>query len=274
MTQEQTTPDRTPAGWGNVADAYDTDVAPTMTQYAQAAMDATDLRPDQQVLDVAAGSGALALEAARRGAQVTAIDFAPEMIARLQTRADQEGLQVDAQVMDGQALEFPDASFDRVYSNMGLMFFPSPDAGMKEMRRVLRDGGQVGIVTWNVPERSEMFKSMFDALEDAVPDLPPPPEPPAVYSLADPDDLARRMETAGFHDVAVQQVVRYWTHPTPEIMWDAFVRSNPVIPGILRRVGDDKADAVRTAFLERVRPMAKDGQVSLSGEAHMATGRT
>lgn len=272
MAHSQTTPDRTPDGWGDVAAAYDADIAPSMTQYAQEALEATGLREGERVLDVAAGSGALSLAAARRGARVVAIDFAPQMVHLLTDHAHREGLDVEAHVMDGQALRFPDGSFDAAYSNMGLMFFPSPDAGMQEMRRVLRDGGRAGVVTWNAPERSETFQVMFDALHDAVPDLPPPPEPPAVFSLSDADDLAARMERAGFGDVTVRQVRHAWTSDSPEAMWTSFTRSNPVMPGILRRVGPDRAEAVHTAFIARVGSMVRDGRVTLHGEAHLATG--
>lgn len=272
MSQVQSTPDRTPEGWGSVAAAYDADIAPTMAGYAEEALAATRLQKGERVLDVAAGSGALSLQAARHGAQVVAIDFAPGMIERLQQHADKGGLDIDARVMDGQDLDLPDGTFDAVYSNLGLMFFPSPDQGLAEMHRVLREGGRAGIVTWNVPERSETFAAMFGALKDAVPDLPPPPQPPAVFSLSDPEDLQARMERAGFKEVSVRQVVRMWTEATPEAMWDGLTRSNPVMPGILRQVGPEKAAAVRDAFIARIEPKMQDGQVALTGEVHLATG--
>lgn len=273
MTPIQTTPDRTPDGWGRVADAYDADIAPTMTRYAQEALDATELQPGEAVLDVAAGSGAVALEAARRGAHVVAVDFAPEMVERLLRRAAEADLHVEAHVMDGQALELPDGHFDAAYCNLGLMFFPSPDRGLAEMRRVLRTDGRAAVATWNVPERSELFQVMFGALHDAVPDLPPPAEPPAAFSLSDPDDLATRMKNAGFRDVEVRQVERLWVQESPEEMWASMIRSNPVMPGLLEKVGTENAERVKEAYVARVRPMMRDGQVQLKGEVHLAIGR-
>lgn len=269
-----TTPDRTPEGWGDVAEAYDEHIAPLMVQFARAALDATELRKGDAVLDVAAGSGALAREAARRGASVLATDFSPGMVRRLQQRAREESLHLEARVMDGQALEVADGSFTTAYCNMGLMFFPAPAKGLSEMRRVLVAGGRAGIVTWTAPERSQTFATMFAALHDAVPDLPPAPEPPAVFSLADPDDLARRMEGAGFRDVAVRQITAAFTAPSPEAAWAAMIESNPVMPAMLSQVGPANADAVRQAYIRRAAAFVRDGEVRMMGEANLATGTT
>ena len=90
-----------------------------------------------RLLDVAAGTGVLALEAARRGAEV-ATDFAPGMVEVMRRRFAGEGLDTRAEVMDGQALSLHDQSFDIGTSTFGLIFFPDPLAGLRELRRVRR----------------------------------------------------------------------------------------------------------------------------------------
>lgn len=273
MTQATLPPDQTPEGWGNVAIAYDAHIRPSTTRLAAAALDATALREGERVLDVAAGTGALSIEAARRGAQVVATDFAPGMVAQLETASGEHGLQIDARVMDGQALDLPDAVFDAAYSILGVMFFPSPDAGLAEMHRVLKPGGRAGIVVWNVPDRSETFSTLFAALHDVVPDMPRPATPPPAFSLADPQDLARRMQEADFSDVHVRQVTTEFVDPSPEAAWEAFQTTNPVFPQILAQLDVAQADRLRTAFIRRAHSFVQDGALRMKAEAHLATGR-
>ena len=95
------------------------------------------LRSGMRFLDVAAGSGALAIPAARRGARVLAIDQSPVMLDLLRQRARTEGLDIETRVMDGHALALDADSFDMAGSQFGVMLFPDMPRGIREMARVV-----------------------------------------------------------------------------------------------------------------------------------------
>ena len=142
-----------PEVWSSAAAGYDDAIAPIMRPYAATTLDLLGLtggtaRP--RLLDVAAGTGVVALEAARRGAEVVATDFAPGMVEVMRRRFAAEGLNARAEVMDGQALGLEDESFDLGTSTFGLIFFPDPLVGLRELRRVLRPGGAAGIASWDL----------------------------------------------------------------------------------------------------------------------------
>ncbi len=140
-----------PEVWSSVARGYDDAIAPMMRPYAITTLDLLGLtggRARLRLLDVAAGTGVVAVEAARRGAEVLATDFAPGMVDVMRRRFAGEGLDVRAEVMDGQALGLDDESFGLGTSTFGLIFFLDPLVGLRELRRVLRPGGRVGIASW------------------------------------------------------------------------------------------------------------------------------
>ena len=112
---------------------------------------AADPRPGQAVLDVACGSGNVALIAARRCCDVTGIDIAANLIERAHRRADAEGSRIDFRVSDAQALPFPDARFDVVVSAIGVMFAPDQARAAHELIRVCRPGGTIALANW-MPE--------------------------------------------------------------------------------------------------------------------------
>lgn len=112
---------------------------------------AADPRPGQDVLDIACGSGNIALVAARRYCQVSGLDIAENLIERARTRADAEGSRIDFRVGDAQALPWPDASFDIVTSAFGIMFAPDQEKAASEALRVCRSGGRLVLANW-MPE--------------------------------------------------------------------------------------------------------------------------
>ena len=139
-TQEH---EQTPAAWDKIAPGYDEFVTATHMELGNEGLRRAELRPGMRFLDVAAGSGALSIPAARLGARVLATDQSPVMLERLSARARDEGLDVETRVMDGHALELDDASFDMAGSQFGVMLFPDMPKGIREMARVVRPGGRV-----------------------------------------------------------------------------------------------------------------------------------
>ena len=109
-------------------------------------IEALDVHSTEQVLDVATGSGNAALAAARRGCDVTGVDYVPALLERARRRADAEELSIEFVEGDAEALPFPDASFDVVSSVFGSMFAPDQEKAAAELARVVRPGGRIGIV--------------------------------------------------------------------------------------------------------------------------------
>src|SRR6185295_8236859 len=100
-----------------------------------------DLKPGMTVLDVACGTGNLAIPAARTGATVTGVDIAPNSVQQARENAKAEGLNVSFDEGDAEALPYADASFDTVVTMFGAMFAPRPELVASELKRVCRPGG-------------------------------------------------------------------------------------------------------------------------------------
>ena len=120
-----------------------------------------DAAPGAHFLDVACGSGQLALIAAREGLEVTGVDIARNLVERARERAQAEGLPARFEEADAEALPFEDASFDIVASLVGAMFAPRPDRVAQELLRVCSPGGTIAMVNWT-PQGfiGQMFKAV------------------------------------------------------------------------------------------------------------------
>jgi ubiquinone/menaquinone biosynthesis C-methylase UbiE len=114
-------------------------------------IESTGVSASQRIIDVACGSGNLALSAARRNCVAYGIDYVPALIDRAKTRAIAEGLSVDFYVSDCERMPFEDNFFDRVFSIFGVMFSPDPIQASNELIRICRPGGKVALGNW-VPE--------------------------------------------------------------------------------------------------------------------------
>jgi ubiquinone/menaquinone biosynthesis C-methylase UbiE len=125
---------------------------------AQALAEACAVSAGQEVLDVGAGDGNFALACAREGASVVACDISPGMVERGRARSQADGYDVEWVVGDAEALPFEDARFDCVGSVFGAFIAPRPDVVARELFRVVRPGGTVGLTAWT-PDgvMAEMF---------------------------------------------------------------------------------------------------------------------
>jgi len=170
-------------GWAHFAqlESLTTPPAAQLVRYAR-------VTADQGVLDVACGTGVVAVTAARLGARVTGLDLTPELLERARENAALAKVSIDFHEGDVEKLPFDDSEFDVVLSQYGHMFAPRPDVAIAEMLRVLRPGGTIAFSTWP----PEMIVGRMFAL--AVKYAPPPPpgvSPPPQWG--DPNVIRDRL---------------------------------------------------------------------------------
>jgi SAM-dependent methyltransferase len=123
-------------------------IGTTLQIVGESLAEAVDVRAGEAVLDVAAGNGNATLAAARRFARVTSTDYVPHLLEKGAARAEAEGLEVQFQVADAEALPFDDGSFDVALSTFGAMFTPEHHKAAYELMRVVRSGGRIGMANW------------------------------------------------------------------------------------------------------------------------------
>lgn len=267
--------DQTADGWNATSAKYAEHIPDFLRPYARECLRLAEVRPDHEILDVAAGTGVLALEAAPQVARVVAVDFAPKMLEILAGNAERAGYKnVVTHVMDGQNLTLPDRSFDRVFSNFGVIFFPDRVKGFSEMHRVLRPGGRAVVSAWSGPERFEAFRMFMGALQQAVPNMPRPSQPPTPLSLADPSKLAAEMRAGGFQQVRVESITSHFEAPSAEAFWTRMESTAPPVAEMLQRIGADNVAKARDNMVGALRSRFGDGPVQLACEAHYGIGES
>ncbi len=134
-------------------------VAKTISGAAEEFADRLAIPSGTRLLDVACGTGNLAIPLARAGAVVTGVDIAPNLLVQARERAAGENLSVRFDEGDAEQLPYPDAAFDAVVTMFGAMFAPQPDLVASELARVLRSGGQLAMANWNPGSFSgQMFR--------------------------------------------------------------------------------------------------------------------
>ena len=174
-------------------------------RWRERAADLAQVGPGSTALDVATGTGDLAVELARRGAEVTGIDFAPAMLEIARRKAP--GLRFE----EGDALNLaqPDGSFDAVTVGFGARNFSDLDRGLSEMARVTKPGGRVVVLEITTPQKpplSWFFRAWFDSVVPRLGRIAGDPDaytylPSSVRRFPDPEELAARMAAAGLAEV-------------------------------------------------------------------------
>ena len=173
--------------------------------WRERAADLAELRPGDRALDVATGTGDLAIELARTGAEVTGSDFAPAMLEVASRKAP--GLRFEEG--DALALAHPDDTFDAVTVGFGARNFSDLDRGLREMARVTKPGGRVVVLEITTPAKpplSWFFRAWFDRVVPQLGRLAGDPDaytylPSSVRRFPGPPELGSRMAAAGLVDV-------------------------------------------------------------------------
>jgi SAM-dependent methyltransferase len=242
----------------------------------EALLEAARVEPGQRVLDLASGAGEPALTLARRvgpDGRVTATDVSPGWLAVVEDAALAECLgNIDLVVADAHALPFPDATFDRVTSRLGVMFFADVQRALAECRRVVEPDGRVSFLVWGTPEKNMFFGAALAALSSRV-ELPSPaPGMPGPLRFAREGSLSRELEQAGFREIEEKRLIVPipWPGP-PEQLWqhlrEIVAPLRPLIDGLPRDEQDAVASEVIATFAGRY-----DGtRVDLTGEVVVVT---
>lgn len=263
--------------WDRIAQAYDRTNTPTQMWLGNEGLRRVGLTAGMRFLDVAAGSGALSIPAARLGARVLAIDQSAVMLELLRARAHKEGLTLETRVMDGHALELPDDSFDVVGSQFGVMLFPDMPKGIREMARAVRPGGAVLLHTYGDPHRIDFLGFLIGAIQSVRHDFTGPPmdPPPHEFQLADPERLRGTFNAAGLKNIRVETVTETTEFDSGDALWDWIVSSNPIVEAILGSLNltDDERRLIRESLDTAVRTRAGTNSTArLTNPVHIGIG--
>ncbi len=216
-----------------------------------------------RLLDLATGTGAMAELAAERGASVTGLDLAPDLIATAKERAEERGLEIDYVVGDAEQMEFEDASFDKVSSTCGIMFTPDHEASARELARVTAPGGKIALANWTpTGGLAKMFKVM-------APYQPaPPPSSPFDWG-----DQSRVQELLGeWFDLDLKEHVSTLRLPSAEAYWELFSSSYGPTKTLAEAIGDRREDLHRdwVEFFET--NYADNGEIAHTREYLLVAG--
>lgn len=220
------------------------DVGENFLSMAAHLVDAADVEPDQAVLDVACGTGNVAITAARRGARVTGLDITPAMLEDARKNAVIADVDVDWHEGDAVDLPFDDDAFDATLSCVGHMFANPPGLAAAEQVRVTRSGGQIAFTSWT-PQ--SVVPALAKVMQEYLPPNPDAPEPPFLWG--DPDVVQDRLGDA-ITDVEFETGTVDQHSLSPAHFWEDARTQSGLFIVALEDVDDADLDALRADMLD------------------------
>jgi SAM-dependent methyltransferase len=232
--------DRDRALWGSAPWER---VAPTMSAIHDRLIAALAPGPGERWLDVATGTGAVAIRAARQGARVTGLDLAPPLIETAMRLAAEQALAISFEVGDAEALPYPDASFDVVSSAHGVVFAPDHASVARELARVCRPGGRLGMTAWRTGEAGDAFHELIARFE--APARAPGPRPGSWGEHAH----ARELLGDAFELEFIPEV---WlqTGESGEAIWQLLTTASPPFKALAEQLDPVRRADLHAAWVE------------------------
>jgi ubiquinone/menaquinone biosynthesis C-methylase UbiE len=189
--------------WDKVSETIDGVLASEFLGfYARKMVEMSQIQPHSHVLDIACGTGLVAYLVEKyhheEADEIKGVDFSPKMIeVANRKKAQFQNSKVEFLVMDGQDLKFPDASFTNIFSHMGVLFYPDVPRGLKEIHRVLKDGGRAIVSSWSQQHPLAVGMQALNIILN---------KDPVVLPLSDPNVFEKLMKEAGFLSVQVHAI--------------------------------------------------------------------
>jgi SAM-dependent methyltransferase len=206
-------------------------------------------------LDVATGTGEIAVRAAEGGATVTGLDLAPDLIERARQRATDAGVELRLEAGDAEALPYEDGSFDVVTSTFGAMFAPDHAAVSRELARVVKPGGRLGMLNWHPSQGvAEFFKVMAAY-------MPPPPEGAgSPFTWGDHGHVSELLGDA--FELRFEEGDCPQPADSAEETWELFSTAYGPTKALANSLDDEKREALRSDWIAYFNQFQSNGGIS------------
>ena len=242
-----------------------------------ALIEETGIRAGDAVLDVATGSGEPALtiaEAVGFHGSVTGIDPVEDMIAASRTTAQRLGLtNVRFEVASGDALPVESESFDAAVCRFGVMFFPSPVAGVKEMLRALKPGRRLAFAVWHYARRNPFHSDLADAVDRYLQPEPVPPDSPDAFRFAPSGKLLEILSQAGATAPAERLLKCSIEVPLPpEDYWTFRMEWSVKLRKRVESLAPEKLNALRREVIENAERYSTPHGITFPAEVLIVSG--
>lgn len=257
-------------GWNRVGDAYHGFFGPITARAVEPLLDAAAIGPGTRVLDAATGPGYAAARAAARGATVTGVDVAGEMLPL----ARQLAPEATFRLADAHELPFDEASFDAVVANFLVPHLADHEQAVGELVRTLAHSGHLALSTWDHPQHSRLLGAFADALQLAGARPPADlPAGPGMFRYADDAAFTELLRGAGLAHVAVHHIGFTQRLPSADALWEGVLGGAVRIAAVVRGQSPDMQRRIRRAFDETLQPHREGDHLEIPVSVKIATGR-
>ena len=226
--------------WGSGGEDYDR-ISESISDSIEHVLNRLDVRSGERVLDLATGTGWTARRLAQKGATVVGVDIGEGVIEAARRLARQSNLDIELAVGDAEQTGLPDASFDVITSTCGVMFASRPEAVAKELARLCRPGGRIGLTTW---PPGGTVAGLFGVMRPYMPP-PPSPAPPSPFEWGRPERVSELL--GGDFDLRFETGTTVLRMPSGERAWEVFCTGYG--PTKMLHQTTDRKDDLRRDFI-------------------------
>lgn len=251
------------AGWSERAERYDLLTGRVTARFVDPLLDAAGAGAGTRLLDVGAGPGYAARLAADRGAVVTGVDIADEVVALARRR--HPGIRFVR--ADAEDLPFADRSFEAIVGNFVVNHVPRPERTLAELARVAVPGGAIALSTWDRPEHNRFLGILVDALgacRVAAPDT---------YRFADDDEFRSLLDGAGLEEIEILSLFVTQRVADADELWRGLLGGSVRTAGLVTQQPPRLQRRIRAAVERLAEQHRSDGELAIPVRAKLAYGR-
>jgi ubiquinone/menaquinone biosynthesis C-methylase UbiE len=257
-------------GWDKASACYETFWHQQLKPAQDILLDMADIRPGENVLDVACGTGLVSFQALTKlgnDGRIMGTDISERMIEKASSFAEyKKEYRVKFERMDAEDLKLKDGSFDVVLCALGLMYMPNPQKALEEMHRVLMPGGRAVAVVWGQRDRcgwSDIFEIVDQHVTSEV--------CPMFFNLGNPNMLELNFKAAGFSAIRVKRITTFLSYNDSKEALGAAFEGGPVALAY-NKFNEDVKKEVHAAYLSSISSFRKGEGYEIPGEFVSAIG--